>query len=86
MPDEPNGDGTWLSAEQVYRLIGLESRSTLDSWARQRRGPVFYRIGSKRRYKRADVERWLSAQRVMTVDEQERQDALRPRRRPAANA
>jgi hypothetical protein len=37
---------------------------TLDQWAYQGLGPRFSKVGRTRRYRWADVERWLDAQAV----------------------
>jgi hypothetical protein len=64
-PEPAQDDGCeWLNSDQVRKLLGLDSRATLDSWARQRKGPSFYRIGGKRLYRPGEVRQWIEHQRV----------------------
>jgi len=46
---------------EVAEYLGVSPR-TLDDWARRRTGPKFCRVGKHRRYRWADVEKWLDAQ------------------------
>jgi len=61
--DQPT-ERQWLDSEAVCRMLGLKSRGTLDDWARQGKGPPFYRIGRMRQYDAAEVGQWLREQRV----------------------
>lgn len=42
--------------------IGLQAK-TLANWRSQRRGPPFYKLGSRVVYDDADVDAWLAARR-----------------------
>ena len=48
-----------LSEEEVAELLGL-SPATLKKWRRNHRGPRYYRLGSAVRYKREDLEAFVS--------------------------
>lgn len=64
-----DGQISWLNTDQVAARLGLKNRSTLDDWARQGKGPRFYRIGRTRRYDAADVDAYLKSCRVDTIPE-----------------
>jgi hypothetical protein len=49
-----------LTETQVADYLHV-SIAALRKWRFQRRGPVFLKIGSLVRYRRADVEAWLSS-------------------------
>jgi len=61
-----NGQIVWLDTHEVCKQLGLKNRSVLDGWAQKRKGPSFYRIGTRRLYDQRDVTAWLRAQRVET--------------------
>ncbi|MGE3512697.1 MAG: helix-turn-helix transcriptional regulator [Vicinamibacterales bacterium] len=44
------------------------SRAALRVWRRQSRGPAFIQVGRSIRYRRGDLDDWLSAHRVETRD------------------
>ncbi len=48
-----------LSEDEAAELLCL-SPTTLKKWRRTRRGPVYYRLGSAVRYKREDLEAFVS--------------------------
>lgn len=53
-----------LTSNQAARLLGL-SKSTLEHWRTVRKGPPFVRVGPRCiRYRRADLDAWLSGQLV----------------------
>jgi predicted DNA-binding transcriptional regulator AlpA len=61
----------YLSPPQVAELLGM-SVATLARWRRYRQGPAWYRCGDRAvRYRRVDVDAWLSLARVenTSVDE-----------------
>jgi excisionase family DNA binding protein len=41
-------------------------KGTLNNWASQGLGPAFVKVGRHRRYRREDVEAWLTANRTET--------------------
>lgn len=56
-------DETWISETEAAELLGV-SRQTLTRWQVARASaPPCYPLGSRRRYKRAEVLAWLDAQR-----------------------
>jgi excisionase family DNA binding protein len=52
------GDGEWLTLGQAARFLGV-AQSTIRKWSDQGRVPAFYTPGGHRRYRRADLERFL---------------------------
>ena len=48
-----------LSANEAAELLGL-SPATLKKWRRNHRGPRYHRLGSAVRYKREDLEAFVS--------------------------
>lgn len=64
MTDNGQPARRWLNTHEVCAQLGIKNRSTLDDWAREGKGPPFYRIGRGRRYDAAEVADWLKAQRV----------------------
>jgi excisionase family DNA binding protein len=51
-----------MTAQEVADFLGLPI-ATLYQWRSREQGPVGYRVGRHVRYRRADVDRWLEAQR-----------------------
>jgi len=54
-----------LDSAEVAELLHVNVR-TLTNWAYLRTGPQYFKIGNRRRYRRADVDAWLEAQAVKT--------------------
>jgi len=52
-----------LDEAAAARYVGL-SRWTLQKWRAQRRGPAHAKLGARVRYRVADLDAWLAAQRV----------------------
>jgi excisionase family DNA binding protein len=52
------GDGEWLTLGQAARFLGV-AQSTIRKWSDQGRVPAFYTPGGHRRYRRADLEKFL---------------------------
>jgi DNA-binding transcriptional MerR regulator len=51
-----------MSPLEVHKLTGIPVE-TLRYWRNRRVGPVSFKLGRKVVYDRADVERWVAAQR-----------------------
>ncbi|MFN2627685.1 MAG: response regulator [Gaiellaceae bacterium] len=79
--DQNRGEPEWLTLGQAARFLGV-AQSTIRKWSDQGRVPAFYTPGGHRRYRRADLERFLersgpaSAGRagplILLVDDDER--------------
>jgi excisionase family DNA binding protein len=54
----PAGEPDWLTLGQAAKYLGV-AQSTIRKWSDQRRVPAFYTPGGHRRYKRADLDRFL---------------------------
>jgi excisionase family DNA binding protein len=75
------GETEWLTLGQAARFLGV-AQSTIRKWSDQGQVPAFYTPGGHRRYRRADLERFLErsgpggAQRsgplVLLVDDDEK--------------
>lgn len=52
-----------LKSCEVADLLQVPAR-TLDEWAYRKTGPAYLRVGRYRRYRAADVARWLDGHRV----------------------
>jgi excisionase family DNA binding protein len=52
------GETEWLTLGQAARFLGV-AQSTIRKWSDQGRVPAFYTPGGHRRYRRADLERFL---------------------------
>jgi excisionase family DNA binding protein len=52
------GESEWLTLGQAARFLGV-AQSTIRKWSDQGRVPAFYTPGGHRRYRRADLERFL---------------------------
>lgn len=48
-----------LTTEQAARLLGVHP-GTLSNWRLRQQGPAFVRVGSRIRYRLADVESWIT--------------------------
>lgn len=55
-----------LTSRETAAMLRVPVR-TLYVWRGAGRGPAAYRVGKRVLYKRADVESWLEARRVMTA-------------------
>jgi excisionase family DNA binding protein len=53
----------WLSAEQLADELGLPVK-TIYTWNTQGTGPERHRFGKHVRYRRRDVEQWVTKQRA----------------------
>jgi excisionase family DNA binding protein len=51
-------NGEWMTLGQAARFLGV-AQSTIRKWSDQGRVPAFYTPGGHRRYRRADLERFL---------------------------
>lgn len=49
----------FLSPAQVSELTGI-AKSTLADWRAQDRGPEFVRMGKAIRYRRSDIDAWIT--------------------------
>jgi excisionase family DNA binding protein len=54
----PAGEPDWLTLGQAAKYLGV-AQSTIRKWSDQGRVPAFYTPGGHRRYKRADLDRFL---------------------------
>src|ERR1041385_9363317 len=71
----------WLTLGQAARFLGV-AQSTIRKWSDQGRVPAFYTPGGHRRYRRADLDKFLessgpgarehSGPTVLVVDDDER--------------
>lgn len=51
-----------IASEDVARELGLK-RQTLAAWRTIGRGPLFYKVGRRVMYSKADIMKWLEGQR-----------------------
>jgi excisionase family DNA binding protein len=51
----------FMTTQEVAEYLHVP-RSTLDYWSYRQQGPRFTRIGSKRHYRRTDLDAWLKRQ------------------------
>src|SRR6188472_4369990 len=54
----PAGEPDWLTLGQAAKYLGV-AQSTIRKWSDQGRVPAFYTPGGHRRYRRADLDRFL---------------------------
>jgi len=54
----PTGEPDWLTLGQAAKFLGV-AQSTIRKWSDQGRVPAFYTPGGHRRYRRADLQRFL---------------------------
>jgi excisionase family DNA binding protein len=52
-----------LDVVEAAKLLGVPRR-TLDLWRYVGRGPAFYKVGGRVRYKKEDIEAWLETRKV----------------------
>lgn len=52
-----------LTSKETAKLLGYRVR-TLKKWRSTGRGPAYVRIGSRVRYRREEINRWLDQQTV----------------------
>ncbi len=60
---QQNTQSVRLSERDAASFLGITQR-TLQDWRARRRGPAFIRLGRRIAYDRADLERFLAANRV----------------------
>ena len=53
-----------IDERQVAEMLQL-SVKTLQAYRYQRKGPPYYKFGSKVRYRASEINDWMSAQRVV---------------------
>jgi predicted DNA-binding transcriptional regulator AlpA len=53
------------TSPEVATHLGISPR-TLDQWAWRRTGPKWSKVGRSRRYRWADVEKWVESQATET--------------------
>ena len=53
-----------LDEKQAAKLAGDVEPATMNKWRARGKGPVFYKLAGKVRYKRADVLAWIESCRV----------------------
>ncbi len=58
----------YLTTAQAAEALSL-SKSTLDNWRSQGRGPSYIKVGGAVRYRIADIESWVESQQVVTIDQ-----------------
>ena len=56
--------GEILDQDAAAAFLGLTNPRTMAAWRLRRQGPAYYRFGAAVRYRRADLEAWMAAQRV----------------------
>lgn len=63
----------WMTTEEAAEYLGL-SKSTLDNWRQQKKGPVYVRLnasakivrGAKNiKYRKADLDDWVERRAVV---------------------
>jgi len=52
-----------LTTQEVAEYLHVHPKS-VDRWASRGEGPPFVRLGSVRRYDKADLDAWLEARKV----------------------
>src|SRR5262245_25867561 len=77
----PAGEPDWLTLGQAAKYLGV-AQSTIRKWSDQGRVPAFYTPGGHRRYRRADLDKFLESSgpgareqvgpTVLIVDDDER--------------
>jgi excisionase family DNA binding protein len=56
----PTGDSDWLTLGQAAKYLGV-AQSTIRRWSDEGRVPAFYTPGGHRRYRQADLDRFLES-------------------------
>lgn len=64
-PDPPGRSLDIIDSAQLSAETGISIR-TLDNWAWLGKGPAYIKLGRHRRYRRADVERWIDENTHLT--------------------
>ena len=60
----------YLDTQEAAKYCGIKSVRTLEGWRRDGRGPAYHKVSSKCvRYKREDLDSFMDAFRVMTIDD-----------------
>src|SRR5262252_3339185 len=57
---QPSGEPEWLTLGQAAKYLGV-AQSTIRKWSDQGRVPAFYTPGGHRRYRRADLDKFLES-------------------------
>jgi excisionase family DNA binding protein len=55
---------TLATKEQVAEYLQVKP-GTLDAWAKQGRGPAYFKVEGSRRYDWTDVKAWVAARKVV---------------------
>ncbi len=80
--DSASGSASpFLTTAQAAAVLRMEP-STLDHWRSEGAGPVFYKIGRRIYYKRADLDAWIESRKRRSTAEHKagRQGGARPPR------
>ena len=56
----PTGDSDWMTLGQAAKFLGV-AQSTIRRWSDEGRVPAFYTPGGHRRYRQADLDRFLES-------------------------
>jgi len=56
-----DGDGEWLTSEEVARHLRLSVR-TIHDWRQMQSGPVAYKVGRRLLWRRDEVDAWVHDQ------------------------
>jgi excisionase family DNA binding protein len=59
-PRAPGNEPDWLTLGQAAKYLGV-AQSTIRKWSDQGRVPAFYTPGGHRRYRRADLDKFLES-------------------------
>jgi len=78
-PAQPGGD--ILNQAQAAEYLGLTNERTLAAWRLRRQGPAYVKLGSSVRYKRTDLDAYLSGATTGAVVEPEPGRAVRRRQK-----
>jgi predicted DNA-binding transcriptional regulator AlpA len=57
-----------IDSPELAEYLGVEL-GTLDQWASRGGGPIFHKVGIRRKYAPADVRAWLAERRHATTGE-----------------
>lgn len=63
MSDDDTSTGEVLDPQETSNYVKVPLR-TLDAWRYRGTGPAYLKVGRHVRYRRADLDAWLDAQRV----------------------
>jgi excisionase family DNA binding protein len=62
-PTNDNEPAEYLDEKRLCALLGISSVTTT-KWRAKAKGPPFIKVGRLVRYRRSDVEAWLSANTI----------------------